>query len=171
MKKFELTSNTRIRFGKTLYQLKALISFGIVKAGDLGGYVEKESNLDHFGNAWVYGDAEVSGNAWVYGDAEVSGNARVYGNAWVYGNARVYGNADYLTIGPIGSRDAFTTFYRRNDGVTMVVCGCFHGTIDEFEKAVSETHGDSPHAVAYRAVVQVAKARVNTEPSKESENE
>ena len=53
----------------------------------------------------------------------------------------------------------------------MVVCGCFHGTIDEFEKAVSETHGDSPHAVAYRVAVQVAKARINTKPVKESENE
>nr|DAX78519.1 MAG TPA: Putative transferase, nesg, ydcK, Structural Genomics.38A [Caudoviricetes sp.] len=112
MKKFELTSEfiTNI-FGTKLFRIKALIEFGNVKAGELGGFVEKEENLNHEGNAWVYGNAEVYGNArvygnaWVYGNAEVYGNARVcddarvygnasvYGNAWVYGNARVCGNA------------------------------------------------------------------------------
>ena len=106
MKKFELTSEfiTNI-FGTKLFRIKALIEFGNVKAGELGGFVEKEENLNHEGNAWVYGNAEVYGNArvygnaWVYGnarvcdDARVYGNASVYGNAWVYGNARVCGNA------------------------------------------------------------------------------
>ena len=106
MKKFELTSEfiTNI-LGTKLFRIKALVEFGNVKAGDLGGYVEKEENLSHEGNAWVCGNAEVCGdarvygNAWVYGDArvygnaEVCGDARVYGNARVYGDARVYGNA------------------------------------------------------------------------------
>ncbi len=100
MKKFELTSEfiTNI-FGTKLFRIKALIEFGNVKAGELGGFVEKEENLNHEGNAWVYGNARVYGNASVYGDARVCGDARVYGNAWVYGNARVcddarvYGNA------------------------------------------------------------------------------
>lgn len=78
----------------TLYRIRALVAIGsFVSAGDLGGYVQGESNLSQQGNAWVYGDARVSGNAWVSGNAQVSGNARVSGNAWVYGNARVYGNA------------------------------------------------------------------------------
>ena len=94
MKKFELTSEfiTNI-FGTKLFRIKALVDFGDVKAGELGGYLEKEENLDHDGNAWVYGNASVSGDASVSGNAWVSGNARVYGNAWVSGNARVYGNA------------------------------------------------------------------------------
>ena len=94
MKKFELTSEfiTNI-FGTKLFRIKALIEFGNVKAGELGGFVEKEENLNHEGNAWVYGNAEVYGNARVYGNASVYGDARVYGNASVYGNAWVYGNA------------------------------------------------------------------------------
>ena len=98
-KKFELTTDTKIHFGRKLFRIKALISFGNVNAGDLGGYVESEKNLSQSGDAWVYGDAEVCGDAWVYGnarvcgDAWVYGNARVYGDAWVYGNARVYGDA------------------------------------------------------------------------------
>jgi hypothetical protein len=71
--------------GTYLKRLVALKDFGIVKKGDKGGLIEKEGNLSHEDNAWVYGDARVSGDARVYGDARVSGDA------WVYGNARVYG--------------------------------------------------------------------------------
>ena len=93
MKKFELTTDTKINFGRKLFRIKALVSFGDVKEGTLGGYVEKEENLDHEGNAWVYDDAKVYGDAKVFGDANVYGYANVYGNAWVYGNADVYNDA------------------------------------------------------------------------------
>ena len=87
MKKFELDASTEtVFFGRKFFRVKALMSFGNVEKGELGGYVEKESNLSQDGNAWVYGDARVSGDAWVYGNAEVSGDALVYGNAWVYGD-------------------------------------------------------------------------------------
>lgn len=87
MKKYELTAEFIEKWGKKLFRIKALISFESVEVGELGGYVEKEDNLAQTGNAWVYGDAEVSGNAWVSG------------------------NADYLLIGRIGSRFGFTTFF------------------------------------------------------------
>ena len=58
MKKFELTTNTKMFWGRKLFQIKALVSFGDVKEGDLGGYIEREGNLDHDGNAWVYGNAK-----------------------------------------------------------------------------------------------------------------
>lgn len=60
MKKFELTSEfiTNI-FGTKLFRIKALIEFGNVKAGELGGFVEKEENLSQDGNAWVYDSARV----------------------------------------------------------------------------------------------------------------
>ena len=93
MKKYELTTNTKMRFRRKLFQIKALVSFGDVTAGDLGGYIEKEENLSHNGDAWISGDAQVYGDALVYGNAQVYGNARVYGDALVYGNAQVYGNA------------------------------------------------------------------------------
>ena len=100
MKKFELTAEfvTNV-FGTKLFRIKALVAFGDVEKGELGGFIEKEDNLSHDGEAWVYGNAWVSGNAQVYGDALVygnawvSGNAQVSGNAWVSGNAQVYGNA------------------------------------------------------------------------------
>ena len=89
-KKYELTSETTTIDGKTLFRIRALISFSGVTAGELGGFIEKETNLS--GDAWVSGDAQVSGKAQVYGNANVYGNAYVYGNAQVYGDARVYGD-------------------------------------------------------------------------------
>ena len=56
MKKFELTTEFITNaFGKKLFRIKALVEFGDVKAGELGGYVEKEGNVSQAGNAWVYG--------------------------------------------------------------------------------------------------------------------
>ena len=153
MKKFEFTGETKILLdGTVLHRIKAIVRIesdaGNVEVGDIGGWIEKEDNLSHDGNAWVSGKAEV------YGDA------RVFGNAWVYGNAEVFRMEHYLVIGPIGSRNAFTTFFRTKERNIKVVCGCFFGTIDEFLAKVEQTHGDSKHAKVYRAAVEVALAQL-----------
>ena len=93
--KYELVESNKIIFGNViLYRIKALVDIlNIVKAGELGGYVESEKNLSHEGNCWVGDGASVYGNAYVYGDAQVYGDAKVYGNAQVSGNAKVYNDA------------------------------------------------------------------------------
>ena len=91
MKKYELIDETKTVNGKTLYRIQALINFGKVKAGELGGFVESESNLSHEGESWVSGDAQIYGNALVCGNAQIFGNAQIYGDALVSGEARVYG--------------------------------------------------------------------------------
>ena len=150
MKKYELTDDTRMVMGKKLTRIKALISFSDVEAGELGGYIEKEENLSHEGdawvadNAWVTGDARVRGNArvnsdaWVYGNARVDGDARVTGNARVDGDARVAGNADILHITGLGTMHQTTTAYRTAQGIE-IVCGYFRGDLDQFRKQVEET--------------------------------
>ena len=177
MKKFELTSEfiTNI-FGTKLFRIKALIEFGNVKAGELGGFVEKEENLSQDGNAWVYdnarvygdacvcGDARVYGNAWVYDNARVYGNARVHGNAWVYGNACVcgdacvYGDAGYATVHGFGSEYRTTTFFKTKAGVG-VKCGCFYGNLSEFRKKVVETHGETKKAKEYLMLADLMEFR------------
>ena len=88
MNKYELVNDDSIKWnGRTLCRVQALKDFGDVKKGDLGGYVESESNLSQTGNAWVYDNAKV------YDDAQVIENAKIYSNAEVYGCARVSGNA------------------------------------------------------------------------------
>ena len=75
--KYIITDVSKEVFGVKVFQIKALISFGSVSKGDLGGYIEKEGNLSVSGNAWVYGDACVYGNACVYGDARVYGAIKI----------------------------------------------------------------------------------------------
>lgn len=91
--KYVLTDET-IKIGSTvLYRIKALIDFYNVKAGDLGGFVESETNLSHEGKCWVYNDACVYDNAKVYGNAQIMSNVHISGNAKVYEDAKVYENA------------------------------------------------------------------------------
>ena len=77
----------------------------------------------------------------------------------VSGNAWICGDADYLVVGPIGSRNDFTTLFRCKDKSIKVKCGCFYGTMDEFAAKVTATHGDNAHAKAYRAVIELAKVK------------
>ena len=144
MKKYELTAETKVVFGRTLYRIRALIAFGNVDAGEKGGWIEKESNLDQYGNAWVYG------------------------NARVYGDAEVYGNAAIMTVSHIGSRFGTTTFFALKGGNIGVSCGCFRGNIDEFTAAVERTHGDTHHGKAYKIAIELAKLQIKTA---EKENE
>ncbi|WP_019223577.1 hypothetical protein [Bartonella rattaustraliani] len=79
-KKYELTDETKVVNRVTLHRIKALRDFYNVKAGDLGGFIQKEENLSHEGNAWV-GD-----KACVYQDAKVCGDALIFGTAWFSGD-------------------------------------------------------------------------------------
>lgn len=155
--KYKLTDETKEVYGITLHRIEALRDFGGVKKGDKGGFVEKEANLSQDGNAWVGGNAEV------YGDARVFGNARVSGDAWVYGNALVCGDADILWVSKIGSRLGTTTIYRNKDGGVSVTCGCFIGTLKDFEKQVERTHGDNKFGREYKALIELIKIHFEVE--------
>ena len=168
-KKYELLKEESINvYDITLYRIKALKDFNNVKAGDLGGYIEKEENLSHEGNCWVSGNARVYGNAYVYDNARVFGDARVYGNAEVFGNAIVYGNAyvssnnDYCTIHGFGSENRVTTFFRNkvDDKYEIYVkCGCFEGNLEEFRQKVIERHGHTLLAEEYLCVADLIEKR------------
>ena len=99
MKKYELTDETIEYIGHTLHRIRAVRSFGDVKKGELGGFIESEFNLTHEGNCWVaenariFGDAQVNQNAQVFGFAQVSGDVQVFGKAQIYDTAKVLGFA------------------------------------------------------------------------------
>ncbi len=158
VKKFELTSDFVINaFGVKLFRIKALIAFRDVEPGRLGGYIEKEENLDQDGDAWVAGNAWVSGDAWVAG------------NAWVSGDARVKKPTHLLQVGAIGSRNDFTTFFRAKNNQIYVSCGCFLGNIDEFAAAVLKKHAGTKHEKAYMLAIELAKAQIELDAIEEEE--
>lgn len=101
MKKFELTDDTlHLWNGVVVRRVRALRAFGTVKAGTVGGYVEKESNLSQDGLCWVaengvvYEDGFVAEDGVVGGCAYVSGRAKVRGQSRVDGAARVKDDTD-----------------------------------------------------------------------------
>lgn len=93
-KKYELVKEDSIVIdGFTLYRIRALKDFFIVKAGDLGGYIEHEGCLSHDGYAWVYDDAKVYNASKVMNCGSVKDNAVVRNGSKVTGFASVGGNA------------------------------------------------------------------------------
>ena len=94
VRKYELTDQTKEVDGRTLYQIRAVDDISLsggrsIKAGQLGGFIEKEDNLSRNGSAWVdkdavvYGDAKVQDNAYVGGASVVKDSAIVKGDATV----------------------------------------------------------------------------------------
>lgn len=85
-KKYELVREDSIIVdGFKLYRIRALRDFFVVKAGELGGYIEHEGCLSHEGYAWVFDDAKV------YNDGKVADCGRVAGNAIVTRGSKVMG--------------------------------------------------------------------------------
>ena len=105
-KKYELIPSDK----QGLYRIKALRDFNDVKKGDIGGYVESESNLSQLGDCWIYDNAKVYDNAVVVGNAQVCDNARIRGYAVVQHDAVVRGNADVSGDAIISSDKDYIVF-------------------------------------------------------------
>ena len=130
-KKYEFTGETKVVFGINFKQIRAIINFGCVVAGEIGGWIECEENLSQSGDAWVSGNAEVKKDD------------------------------DYMVIGGAGRYNRFTTFFKCRDKTIKVVCGCFFGTIIEFRAKVKETHNGNKHEKVYLAMADMVELQLN----------
>lgn len=71
-KKYEFTKDgARSWKGRTIRRIVAIRDFDDVKEGDLGGYIESESNLSQEDTCWIYDNAKVYGNAKVHREAVI----------------------------------------------------------------------------------------------------
>jgi carbonic anhydrase/acetyltransferase-like protein (isoleucine patch superfamily) len=233
MKKYEFieSEKTTLDNGTILTRIRALRDFKYVKAGDLGGWLQSEANLDHSGDAWVTdnasvcdiarisGNALISGNAIVAHWARVSDNAHVSSNAWIlynaqisdnvyiyghtimsgesqaggdariFGNTQVYGNAlisgdvhvggnvrlstgaliqtqsDYLVVGPLVDKIAYTTFYNARDGVRVVygMLGEHSVTLEGFLEEIKRQDGADKLVPECELAAKLAKLRIRGE--------
>lgn len=140
-KHFELTDKFIINaFGIKSLQIKCTRKIKHADVGDLGGYIEKEDNLS--GDAWVCGDAWVSGNAQVSGDAKVSNNN------------------EHCGFDCFGSANRHTHAYKTQSGKVEIICGCFRGSIEEFEEQVKKTHQGNEFERQYMAIAEVIKIKL-----------
>ena len=130
-KKYEFTGMTKDFLGITLKQIRALVTIsGVVTAGDVGGWVESESNL-----------SQVSGNAWVSGDA------------------RVYSDSSLFWASKVGTENGTLTVFNSQDGTLTVTRGCFIGSVDDFLDKSKRVHDEKTHR-EYCLLVEVAKSRI-----------
>lgn len=86
-RKYKFTGETKKFKGRILHRIRR------IEDGLIGGWIEKEGNLSHEGNCFVYDNAMIFGNAKIYDDVRVSDNAMVYDSARIFGDAMVYGYA------------------------------------------------------------------------------
>lgn len=93
MKKYEVCPFIISFGGITVHRIRALIDIPRhgVKAGDLGGYVEDESNLSQDGDCWITGSAKVYEGAKVVGNAIVRDKYNIYGGAVIGGDIDLHG--------------------------------------------------------------------------------
>ena len=127
--KYKLTDETKEYFGRTLHRIVCVTEFANVAAGDLGGWIESEKNLDQSGNAWVSDNAQVSGNA------------------------RVKKTADYIVLKNNWSSGRYFTYTLSNK---MWKVGCFYGTGEEL---IKKAYSDSElSGKCYEAAVRYVEA-------------
>ena len=107
--------------GVVLKRIRALVAISAtlfspaVAPGELGGYIQQESNLDVSGDAWVYGDARVSGDGFVFWASNV------------------------------GTENGTLTVYNAKDNALLVTRGCFLGTPAEFLAKSASEHDERIH--------------------------
>lgn len=110
--------------------------------------------------AVIKGNAIINGNAIICGNAIVSNRSVITGNAVIYGEVNIENTTDVLVIGPIGSRERYTTFIKQPDNI-YVRCGCFFDNIDNFAKEVTRRHETNNHAINYMSAIDFVKIYFN----------
>ena len=142
--KYEITDIAHPEY-PWLHRIRALQDVGKdVKKGDLGGYVESESNLsfEPKDNAWLFDDSIACNTAYVCQDSclykksmakdkayiskgsSMSGSSIVEDDAMIqgaslYGNARISGTA-------LSSRSGYRPTISGDESVYGLICGNFH---------------------------------------------
>ena len=93
--KYEITDIAHEQY-PFLHRIRALRDIGEkVKAGELGGFVESESNLsfEPGDDAWIFGDAIACGGSYVDKGSRLFGDVVVCGNAYISQGSALSGHA------------------------------------------------------------------------------
>ncbi|WP_199798636.1 hypothetical protein, partial [Acetobacter pasteurianus] len=62
----------------------------------------------------------------------------------------------------VGSENGTLTYFRTKDGGIYTNRGCFDGTLDEFESAVKERHGDNQSGKEYALLIEFIRLRTSS---------
>lgn len=105
--KYELTSNTVLFAGITLYQIRALEDCGNIKNGTLGGYISKSSNVQLGKKGWIENNSYIIDSV-IIGDIHIESDviiwdSYIHGKMWIGKKTRIRNSnintwRDYGTI-------------------------------------------------------------------------
>lgn len=87
-KKYEFVEDDKIKVGgATLTRIRAIRPNALhkVNVGDLGGYIQYEGNLSHYGDCWVHQDARMEGCSTARDGVLIGAGAHIRGNAALSG--------------------------------------------------------------------------------------
>lgn len=148
-KKYELLKDDYVKVGeRTAYRIKVLKDFGNVKKGDLGGYIEKEENLSHDRNAWVFENAKVydsavikGPNVSVAGDVKVCGDCHIAAGTTATGDNTLTSYRDFVNFKNPYSYNEYTwvknsnKIYRNDPGLFLFGASNPNETIEQFRES------------------------------------
>lgn len=134
---WELTENTKVKFGITLTQIKR------VGSDELGGWIVPEK-------------ANLGNDCWIGWQVEFYRG--VIRGGEIRGGAKIESSDDILEISPIGSEDGVFTAYKCEIGFN-ISRGCFTGTPLEFKAAVKKTHGTRKNGKIYMHILQLCEMK------------
>lgn len=98
-RKYEFYDSRVLKNGTRIYQLIASKSFGDVKIGDLGGWVESDKNLSQDGSCWIDQGCFVLDTAVVTDNSRIKGTTVIYGDSYVLGDSIIGGNTCIINGG------------------------------------------------------------------------
>lgn len=85
------------------------------------------------------------------------------GEAIIYDNAEINGDGEWSLVTGFGRVGRTTTFFRCQDGLVRVQCGCFYGNLDEFRARVKDTHGNGKMAREYLMIADLMELHFKKE--------
>ena len=91
--RYELTSNTVLFAGVTLYQIRALEDIGNTKKGELGGYIDPNSKINLIGKGWIKKNSLII-NSMLEGDIRLDEDVIIWdsyvkGKMWFSNGTRI----------------------------------------------------------------------------------
>ena len=130
--KYKLTNETQTYQDSTLYRIESLVdipSIGVRK-GDLGGWVESESNLSQDGDGWIFSPGIVCRGGTIRGGTIEGGT--------------IWGGTIESQPLTISRSDGYFFTLQEKNGQPAVAAGCRYFTFPEAREHWQRTRGGTP---------------------------
>ena len=170
-----VTGNVRVFGYSEIHGCAVICGFSVINGyANISGHSVICDNSTIYDHAIITDKVKLSGNSIISGNCRIEGTSTLCGLTYIFGDAivknirndgtlrlgkfaNISNTTDFINIGPIGSRDDYTTFYKTKDNGIYVCCGCFNGSLEEFEEVVKKTHGDNEYAKEYMKAIEMVK--------------